>query len=200
MSDSPLILPAATALVVMDFQDSILASIREHDALLQRVAALIDKCRQAGMVIAFVRVAPTVEDLAAFPAHSAMGQRMRAAGEKVLADSPSTQPHAALRRADGDILVRKVRVGPFSTTDLHARLRARGVQTLVLAGIHTSGCVLSAVREAHDLDYRMLVLREACADPAADVHEFLMDRIFPKQATVLSMDEFLGHLDPGNAA
>jgi nicotinamidase-related amidase len=56
--------------------------------------------------------------------------------------------------AAGDIVVRKTRVGPFLTTDLDQQLRARRVDTLLLAGISTSGVVLSTVRDAHDRDYR----------------------------------------------
>jgi nicotinamidase-related amidase len=45
---------------------------------------------------------------------------------------------AKLRPAHGEIVVRKMRVGPFSTTDLRAQLRKAGIDTLLLAGIRTS--------------------------------------------------------------
>ena len=63
--------------------------------------------------------------------------------------------------------MRKQRVGAFSTTDLHEQLQARGIDTLVLAGISTSGCVHSTVLDAFDRDYRVIVLSDACADPDA---------------------------------
>ena len=59
----------------------------------------------------------------------------------------------------------KHRVSPFVGTDLETLLRANGVDTLVLAGVHTSGVVLSTVRHAGDLDYRLVVIRHCCADP-----------------------------------
>src|SRR5260370_22115041 len=59
---------------------------------------------------------------------------------------------------------------PFVGTDLETLLRANGIDTLVLAGVHTSGVVLSAVRHAGDLDYRLVVVRDCCADPDAEVH------------------------------
>jgi hypothetical protein len=49
----------------------------------------------------------------------------------------------------------KHRVSPFVGTDLETLLRANGIDTLVLAGVHTSGVVLSTVRYAGDLDYRL---------------------------------------------
>ena len=72
--------------------------------------------------------------------------------------------------------MRKQRVGAFSTTDLDDQLKARGIDTLVLAGISTSGVVLSTVLDAFDRDYRVIVLSDACADPDAEMHSFLLER------------------------
>ncbi len=83
-------------------------------------------------------------------------------------------------------------MGAFSTTDLDQQLRARAVDTLVLAGISTSGVVLSTVREAMDRDYRIVVLNDACADPEPDNHAFLVSRIYPRYATVLDVAELPG--------
>jgi nicotinamidase-related amidase len=70
---------------------------------------------------------------------------------------------------DGDIVVRKVRVGPFGTTDLHDQPQARGIDTLLLAGLTSSGVVLSAVRDGHDRDYRLIVVSDLTADPEPDM-------------------------------
>jgi nicotinamidase-related amidase len=105
------------------------------------------------------------------------------------ADSPATQIHDQIAPQDGDIVVRKTRVGSFGTTNLHEQLQAKGIDTLILAGISTSGVVLSTVRDGHDLDYRLIVLSDLCADPEADVHTFLMERIFPRQAEVITSGE-----------
>jgi Isochorismatase family len=63
--------------------------------------------------------------------------------------SPSTRPS---RRAIRSSPRRKTRVGAMSTTDLDRQLRDRGIDTLVLAGISTSGVVLSTVVEATGRD------------------------------------------------
>ena len=54
------------------------------------------------------------------------------------ADSPGTQVDERVAPEEGDIIVHKSRVGAFGTTDLDQQLRARGVDTLVLAGISTA--------------------------------------------------------------
>jgi nicotinamidase-related amidase len=48
--------------------------------------------------------------------------------------------------------------------------RTNDIDTLVLAGVHTSVVVLATVRQASDLDYRLIVVRDYCADPDAEVH------------------------------
>lgn len=175
-----------TALVVMDFQPSIQASLSNADEVTEAAARAACASRDAGARVVAVRVAFTRDELAAFPPHSAMGQRMNAVADKVLVEAPTTQVDPRLGMRADEMSFRKCRVGPFSTTDLSAELRRAGVDTVVLAGIHTSGCVLSAVREAHDQDFRVVVLSDACADPDPLMHEFLMSRVFPKQAEVVS--------------
>jgi len=96
------------------------------------------------------------------------------------------------------VVVRKTRVGAFSTTDLDNQPRSRGVDTLILAGISTSGVLLSTVRDASDRDYRVFVLADVSADPEPDVHDFLIQRIFPRQADVITLAD-LGDLLSGTA-
>lgn len=187
---------SSCAVVVMDFQPSIMATLPDAGSPLARAVAAVEAARAAGATVTSVRVAFTPGELAAFPEHSTMGQRMRSFADKVMADAPTTQVAPELAIAPADISVRKTRVGPFGTTDLAAQLRRRGIDTLALAGIHSSGCVLTGVREAHDLDFRVIVLEDACADPDPAVHAFLTGHIFPKQAEVMTVAEFAGALAP----
>jgi nicotinamidase-related amidase len=45
------------------------------------------------------------------------------------------------------------------------------------------------VREAFDKDYRLTVLSDACLDADEDIHRFLMEKIFPKQAEALTVKD-----------
>jgi len=71
------------------------------------------------------------------------------------------------------------------------------VRTLVLAGIATSGVVLSTLRQAADLDYGLVVLRDACADADEEVHRVLLDKVFARQADVLTVDEWIDDVGAG---
>jgi nicotinamidase-related amidase len=186
--------PRRTALLVMDYQRGIVGMIEDPDALLARAGRAIDLVRDRGGHIGYVRVAFTDADLEAIPPTSGMGARIAAAPQAFHADSPATAIHDRVAPRDGDIIVRKTRVGAFSTTDLEQQLRDRGVDTLVLAGISTSGVVLSTVRDASDRDYRLFVLSDATADPDPAVHAFLIERVFPRQADVITLAELEGLL------
>jgi nicotinamidase-related amidase len=105
------------------------------------------------------------------------------------ADAPGSQIHPSLGPRPHDVSVRKTRVGAFSTTKLDEQLTDRGITTLALAGISTSGVVLSTVREAMDRDYRIFVLEDACADPDPQTHAFLTGVIYPRHTDVIGVDD-----------
>jgi nicotinamidase-related amidase len=189
--------PRHSALLVMDYQTGIVEQLPDADRLLARVNVAVDIVRENAGHIGWVRVAFTPSDLAAIPdssifAHLASSERAAALRD----DAASTQIHSALAPLPGDIVVRKTRVGAFSTTDLDRQLRDRGVTTVVLAGLSTSGVVLSTVREAMDRDYRIAVLGDACADRDTDIHRFLVDRLFPAHARVTTVDQLLREITP----
>jgi nicotinamidase-related amidase len=186
--------PQRTALLVMDYQSGILGRLPDADELVARVAGAIALVRRRGGQVGYVRVAFEDADIAAMPGTSSMGARIASAGGAFHADAPSTAIDARIAPEAGDIVVRKVRVGAFSTTDLDAQLRARGIDTLLLAGISTSGVVLSTVRDAADRDYRVVVLEDGSADPDADVHAFLVQRILPRQGDVIAISDLDGLL------
>ena len=85
----------------------------------------------------------------------------------------------------------------FTGSDLEVVLRAGGIYRLVLAGIATSGVVLSTLRQAADLDYRLTVLADGCLDADPEVHELLLGKVFPRQAEVTTVAEWAASLRHG---
>jgi nicotinamidase-related amidase len=73
-------------------------------------------------------------------------------------------------------------VSAFAGTDLDLMLRANGIETLILTGIVTSGVVLSTLR--HAADYRLLVVGDCCSDADEETHRVLLEKVFPRQATI----------------
>lgn len=186
--------PRRTALLVMDYQPMVLDHIDGADELLSRVGDAIAIARRRGAHIGYVRVALDDADYSTIPPHSRMAPLVASAGKRLHSESPATAIHTDIRPEPGDIVVRKTRVGAFATTDLHDQLTDRNVTTLILAGISTSGVVLSTVRDGHDRDYELFVLADGTTDPDPEIHEFLTKRVFPRQAdmiTVAELDQLL---------
>lgn len=182
--------PASSALLIMDFQRGIVERAPDAEALLARTSRAIESARKRGICVAYVRVAFEDADVAAMPARNKMAEAIASYGDFIRSQSPATQIHPDVAPHADEIVVRKTRVGWFTTTDLDAQLRRRGITTLVLAGIATSGVVLSTVREAADRDYGLIVLSDACADSDPVVHEVLVEKVFPRQADVIAVEQF----------
>lgn len=186
----PHIDPSHSALLVMDYQNGIIPMVEDSEQLLKTAAEVIRHFREHGGTIGYVRVGFADGELGSAPATSGMAANLTAERAAIMhADAPATQIHEAIAPEPGDVVVRKQRVGAFSTTDLHEQLQARGIDTLLLGGISTSGCVHSTVLDAFDRDYRVIVLADLCADPDQDVHSFLLERVFTKRGEVIGVDE-----------
>jgi nicotinamidase-related amidase len=179
--------PENTALLVMDYQPFIVEMLPDGAALVARAAQAIAIARSLGAHVGYVRVAFSEEDFDRLPDRNKMAAFVKGTGKAFHSDAPATAVHDGVAPKPGDIVVRKTRVGAFSTTDLDAQLRGRGITNVILAGISTSGVVLSTVRDAADRDYQVFVLADASGDPQQDVHEFLIEKIFPRQAHVISI-------------
>jgi nicotinamidase-related amidase len=170
------------ALLVMDVQQGIVERFDEGP-LLERVERAIAAARSAGMPVIYVKVdfRPGFPEVS--PRNRAFSQVVEGGflGDKARVH-PAVAPHP------GDIEVTKRRVSAFTGSDLEVVLRSRGVTTLVLTGIATSGAVLSTLREAADRDYELVVLSDCCADGDPEVHRVLLEKVFPRQADVLDTD------------
>jgi nicotinamidase-related amidase len=191
--------PTTSALLVMDFQTAIVEGPAVHGdavdkrALLTRTAVLIETVRKAGIRIIYVVVGFRPGYPEASPRNKSFST-IRDAG-RFIEGSAGTEVHPAVAPKPGDVIVTKHRVSAFFGTDLDMVLRANGIETLVLAGIATSGVVLSTIRHAADADYRLVVVSDCCADPDPEVHRVLTEKVFARPATVTTMVELVGTLE-----
>jgi nicotinamidase-related amidase len=110
-------------------------------------------------------------------------------------NAPDTQFHDKVKPQEGDLVQWKVRYGPLMVNPCKALLEdfeKKSIDTIILAGVTTSGAVLSVVRQLADLDFGLLVLEDCCADADADLHRILVQKVFPKQSKVLKSEELEG--------
>lgn len=90
----------------------------------------------------------------------------------------------------GDIVLVKRTVGAFYGTELDERLRERGVDTVVLAGLVTTMGVESTARAAADHGYRLEFVADAMSGLAAEEHEFTVERTFPRFGEVRNTADY----------
>lgn len=174
-----------TALVLVDYQREFVTGrlpVPDAKAAIAKADALVRWARAQRMQIVFVR------------------------NEALRADSPVFAPGSAttafaegLAPSDGDWVVTKHQAGAFTKTDLDARLRAAGVDTLLVAGIMTHLAVDSTARDGTVLGYRVVVAGDACATralpgvaggvvPAAKVHAVALASLSDRFADVMNVD------------
>ncbi|HEX4832783.1 MAG TPA: isochorismatase family cysteine hydrolase [Trebonia sp.] len=180
-------------LLVMDFQHGIVERFPSAPVVAAADRA-VKAARAARVPVIFVRVAfrPGYPEIAA--SNKSFSALSGGAGDVYTEAHPATQVHAALEPQPGEPVVVKRRVSAFTGSDLDVLLRGLGADALVLAGISTSGVVLSTLRQAADLDYGLTVLADACADTDEEVHRVLTEKVFPRQAQVTTTDEWIATL------
>ncbi len=122
----------------------------------------------------FVRKVPA---LAAFAADAGGGW-----GELTLAPAP------------GEPVLVKQYASAFFGTPLATTLHTAGVDTLVMAGVSTSGCVRASAMDALNSGFRPMVVRDACADRSRELHESNLADLDAKYADVVDLTEALAHL------
>jgi nicotinamidase-related amidase len=183
------VLMAMEALLVMDMQNGLVERFGEQTApLLVTLADTLAAARVAKKHVVFVRVAFRTGSPEVSPKNLAFSVY---AGTDTLGEMDrTTQIHPAVASEPGEIVLTKKRVSAFSGSDLDVILRSLGIESLVLTGIATSGVVLSTLREAADLDFILTVLSDGCLDRDTEVHRILMEKVFPRQASVMSAAEW----------
>ncbi|NYJ03834.1 isochorismatase family protein [Petropleomorpha daqingensis] len=109
-------------------------------------------------------------------------------------DAPGGWGELTLKPGAGEPVVVKQYASAFSGTSLAATLRVAGVDTVVVTGVSTSGCVRATAMDALNSGFRPQVVREACADRTPAVHENNLTDLDAKYADVTDLAEALAHL------
>ena len=138
-----------TALLLVDFQDEYFHGrlpLPKGTSAVEHAAALASWARASGILIVHVRNVVTRP-----------GSPIFAAGSETTEIVPQLRPQPA------DIVLDKSMAGAFSHTDLDARLRARGVDTLIIGGLMTHLAVSTTASDGTVLGYRVIVAADATA-------------------------------------
>jgi ureidoacrylate peracid hydrolase len=174
--------PGRTALLVIDMQVDFAApdgalgqaglDLSAVAPALKAAERLAETARKSGAPVVFVGL-----QTAADADSPAWGERMRRRGGDPDSESALCREGTAGAAfvgptpAPGETVVAKRRYSGFFGTDLDARLKRLGVDTLVVCGLTTECCVDCTVRDAFHLDYHIFIARDACAAYDPSLHE-----------------------------
>lgn len=189
---------ARTALVLVDVQKAFLlweaAGMRRNNPhAVDNIAKLLSAFRREGMAVIHIRHAS------------------REAGSALRPDMPGYEPIDAARERDGEaVIVKHVNSG-FIGTDLEERLRAAGIETVVICGITTNHCVETTTRMAGNLGFDARLVSDACYtfdrtghngrhETAEDIHAMTLSNLDGEFATIETTDSLLAALDASAAA
>jgi nicotinamidase-related amidase len=114
--------------------------------------------------------------------------------QTLTAGSNAVKVDDRLAMGPNDILLAKKYASCFFGTDLVARLNSRRIDTLILVGCTTSGCVRATAVDALQNGYRPMVVREAVGDRSVAAHDQSLFDLNVKYADVVSLDETLQYL------
>lgn len=108
--------------------------------------------------------------------------------------SPMGAFPASLQPQDGELVITKQYASSFFGTTLAATLTAMGVDTLLITGLSTSGCVRATALDACQHGFLPFVVREACGDRHPGPHEANLFDLQAKYAEVISETEAIAHI------
>lgn len=160
------------------------------DAAVEQARRVLDAARAGGVPVFHSAIRyddPGLEDAGLW--------RLKNEGVwQLRAGTPNVEVDARLGRRPEEQLVVKRFASAFFGTDLATRLVGAGVDTLVVVGCATSGCVRATAVDALQLGFRPMVVREAVGDRSAVSHERALIELDQKYADVVSADEVVGYL------
>jgi nicotinamidase-related amidase len=194
------IAPARTAVLIIDMQVDFAApdgalglaglDMGVVEPALAAAERLAGVARAAGAPVIFIGLETTPE------------QDSAAWRERMLRRGGDPEDESALCRAGergaeffgpaplaDELVVLKPRYSSFFGTDLDARLKALGVDTLVVGGLTTECCVDCTVRDAFHLDYHVFLVSDACAAYEPDLHLGALKSLELNCAILVTTDE-----------
>jgi len=183
--------PKKMAILIMDYQNKQIQDQAEEkrEILISNAKNILSFARSKNIPVIFIEVRSRQGPPEFKPWDT---EKRKASGREDLGNRDKLfEIHPEVQPLPDETVLTKRRIGPFSTTDLFDILVRLNVEYLVLLGISTGGVVLSVVRWAADIDFKLIVLTDACSDADDEVHRVLIEKVIPRQAEVITCKEFL---------
>jgi ureidoacrylate peracid hydrolase len=137
----------------------------------EALAALIAKAREANVFIVYVQNYVMKDGLSHTSAETLRRRRVGLAMEVTVDGTDGQEFVDAIRPLPSDPVVRKLRLDSFYGTSLETVLRARGIETVLITGVATHGCVTGTSYAAQARDFNVVVVSDCVATWSDELHE-----------------------------
>lgn len=162
----------------------------QAEAIVPAIRRLVEEAHASG-----VPVIHTVDS------HLPFDHELKIWGPHALKGSPQAKIISELTPGEKDLVFEKRFYSGFRDTGLDAALRDLGVDTLIVAGIHTHICVLHTVMDAFYHRYKTYVVRDAVAAFSRQDHEYAlkyMEQVYG--ARIIGLEDAVGILRRGSGS
>jgi nicotinamidase-related amidase len=182
--------PRHAALVVVDMQrdfctpggafERLGIPISMYPPMIPRLVHLVESARAAKVLVAYVLMTVLPGRASESPAQIRFNMRMHlseAEGEPLGYTEDGSEGQKLIPELtieDGDLVVKKYRSSAFWGTNLDMLLRSNGIQTVIVAGCTTEGCVESTARDAMFNDYYVVIADDCVASDDREQHDASM--------------------------
>lgn len=176
--------------MVRDFTDPAgLVYYPQNREILPRIAQVVERCRDAGMLIIFMQHCYRKEK---------PDRNLREMRPNCIEGSGGEQIDEMLHVDESrDYVIKKRRYSGFFGTDLDLVLRENKVENVVVVGTKTNCCIRATVTDAYYLDYNAIVLRDCVATNSDTVNEVHLTDIDKYLGKVITSEELFRQLEEG---
>ena len=196
-----------TALIVIDMQNAIIKDrngffqgvynmVRSRHVI-ENMTRLVEEMRAIGVPIFFVKVQHRRDGTDIWPKFTSdfiiSGLEPTPEGDVVAMGegTPGAEFIDELKPLPGDYVIVKRGWSAFYGTDLELLLRRVNIDTLLLAGVVTGGCVESTARSAVERDFNVIFVKDCCADLTEEIHELTVSNSFRRLGRVTTSVELI---------
>jgi nicotinamidase-related amidase len=180
--------PEHTAVVVVDMQNDFIKpgfawdnygiNIAMYPNMIPRLARLLQAAREAKAMVVYIQMTVLPGRIIESPAQLRFLRRLHLdlAGEEspllyTVEGTPGQEVIDEIAPLPGDVVIKKYRSSSFWGTNLDMLLRSNKIETLIMTGCTTEGCVESTARDGLFNDYYMVVAEDCVASDDLEQHE-----------------------------
>ena len=193
--------PKHTALVIVDMQNDFCSPDGQFarggldmSMLLELVPNLVrfvEEARKAGIMVIFIQNTTLGQGLSDSPSWLHFKSKVPGVVPEYTMEGTWGQEFCAgLEPRDGEPIIKKHRSGAFVATDLDLVLRANGIESIIVTGCVTHGCVLATAIHGALNNYYVVVARNCVASYSPELHEAAL-KIMSNRLDVMSSEEIL---------